>query len=68
VVDDSVVVGGVSVVVGDAVVEEAASAVPAPSVLVSSELLQAATHRTATAVTNTLKARFARCVGLEFII
>ena len=55
-VGDSVVVDGVSVVVGDAVVEEAASAVPAPSVLVSSELLQAATHRTATAVTNTLKA------------
>jgi hypothetical protein len=54
--------------VGDAVVEEAASAVPAPSVLVSSELLQAATHRTATAVTNTLEARFARCVGLGFII
>ena len=52
-VDDSVVVDGVSVVVGDAVVEEAASAVPAPSALVSSELLQPATHRTATAATNT---------------
>ena len=62
-VDDSVVVDGVSVVVGDAVVEEAASAVPVPSALVSPELLQPATHRTTTAATSILKARFARCVG-----
>jgi hypothetical protein len=63
VVGDSVVVDGISVVVGDTVVEKASSAVPAPSALVSSELLQAAKHRTATAVASTLKARFDRCVG-----
>ncbi|HBU03028.1 MAG TPA: hypothetical protein DEA70_00950 [Acidimicrobiaceae bacterium] len=63
VVDDSIVVDGVSVVVGNAVVEEASSAVSAPSALLSSELLQAAKHRTATALTGTSNARFDRCVG-----
>ena len=62
-VGDSVVVIGVSVAVGDTVVEEASSPVPAPSALVSSELLQAAKHRTAIAVASALKARFDRCAG-----